>query len=120
MRPISKTVKEALLERPDKCERFEMFHDHICKGRITWEHAIVYAGRQVDESWAIIKICAWAHDVDQFQDGHNLNKEKNEYIALFNMHQDALEKYPRNNWLQRLKYLHDKYNPQRTNPIKEK
>jgi hypothetical protein len=28
-----------------------------CAGRITWEHAILYAGRQVQECWAIIPLC---------------------------------------------------------------
>jgi len=110
MRKVSPNVKKEMLERPEKCERYEMFHDHICQGRLTWEHAIIYAGRQVDASWAIIKICAWSHDVDEFQDGHHLDKNKNEYIALKKLTPELLKQYPRNNWEQKLKYLDAKYN----------
>ncbi len=53
-----------------------------CNGRITWEHAIIYAGRQLNEKWAIIPLCAYHHSVDQHQDGDGLNKELNIAIAL--------------------------------------
>ncbi len=42
---------------------------HVCAGRITWEHAI-------------IPLCARAHDVDFYQDGHNMVKELNVWVAL--------------------------------------
>jgi hypothetical protein len=115
MRKVSKKVKEELLEREEKCERYEYFHDHVCQGRLTWEHAIIYAGRQVDAAWAIIKICAWAHDVDQFQDGHHLDKDKNEFIALRKLTFDILTEYPRNNWMQRLGFLKRKYDNEHNN-----
>lgn len=53
-----------------------------CAGRITWEHAIIFAGRQVNEKWAIIPLCAYHHAVDEYQDGGDLNKELNIAIAL--------------------------------------
>ncbi len=55
---------------------------HVCAGRITWEHAIIYGGKKVQERWAIIPLCARAHDVDFYQDGHNMVKELNVWVAL--------------------------------------
>ena len=57
-------------------------HGHKCAGRITWEHAFIYAGKQVQKKWAIIPLCAKAHAVDEFQDGGDMNKEINQLIAL--------------------------------------
>lgn len=80
------------------CYRRLVFRDHDCQGRITLEHAWTYGGPQINEVWAIIKLCAWAHDVDQFQDGGNLNKSKNQFISLELASEDDLAKYPRKNW----------------------
>lgn len=59
-----------------------MQKDHACEGRITREHAIIAKGKKVQELWAIIPLCARGHEVDQFQDGHSMNKEMNEWAAL--------------------------------------
>lgn len=89
MRPISKDVKNILDSEPDIC----LLKDSNCSGRITREHCLTYGGRQIDEAWAIIKICAWHHSVDQFQDGGGLNKEKNVWVALNRATDDELLKY---------------------------
>ena len=65
-----------------KCSRKEVFNDHECQGRIRLEHSLIYGGRQIQERWAIVPLCEFAHSVDNFQDGGILNKEKNLYIAL--------------------------------------
>lgn len=56
--------------------------DGGCAGRITFEHAIIYAGRQLQEKWAIIPLCTFHHAVNEHQDGGNLVKDKNVWIAL--------------------------------------
>lgn len=53
-----------------------------CQGRITWEHAIIFAGRQVNEKWAILPICEFHHGVNNFQDRGDLNKKKHIWLAL--------------------------------------
>lgn len=53
-----------------------------CQGRLTKEHAIIYAGKQLQEDWAILDICEFHHGVNQFQDRGDLNKEKHVFIAL--------------------------------------
>lgn len=56
--------------------------EHQCEGRITLEHALIYAGKQINAKWAIVPLCAKAHSVDQFQDGGDLDKDRNVWIAL--------------------------------------
>ena len=46
------------------------------------EHTLIYGGRQVDTAWAIIPLCSKAHAVNHFQDGGDLDKEINLWIAL--------------------------------------
>ena len=90
MRKVSNRVKAILQEEKDECARK---CDGGCKGRITWEHALIYAGKQIDEAWAIVKLCAYHHAVDQFQDGGDLQKEKNVWIALNRATDEELENY---------------------------
>lgn len=55
---------------------------HVCAGRLTREHTLIYAGKQIAQAWAIIPLCAKAHAVDRFQDGGDFDKEINVWIAL--------------------------------------
>lgn len=57
-------------------------HGHICGGRITMEHALIYAGRQIQEKWAIVPICARGQEVDHYQDAHTMVKELNQWVAF--------------------------------------
>lgn len=63
------------------CAR-EGLQGHECAGRITWEHAMYYAGTQLQKRWAVIPLCAKAHNVDAWQDCGDLDKEINVWIAL--------------------------------------
>lgn len=90
MRKISPKVKTKLILEPDLCARRD---EGNCKGRITWEHALIYAGRQIDEVWAIIKLCEYHHAVNTHQDGKGLDKEKNVWIALNRATDEELEQY---------------------------
>ena len=62
--------------------------DGECSGRITWEHAFTFAGRQVQEKWAIIPLCWWHHL------GRGLNKAINRIIAIGRATPEELAKYP--------------------------
>lgn len=79
MRKVSHRVALEVERRRGGCARRI---DGDCAGRITWEHAVQFGGRQVDEAWAIVKLCAYHHAVDEYQDRGDLNKEKNLWIAL--------------------------------------
>jgi hypothetical protein len=89
MRKISPKIKEVLLQEPDVCA----LKDGNCSGRITWEHTLIFSGKQIDEVWAIIKICARHHSVDEWQDGGLLNKEKNVWVALNRATDEELRRY---------------------------
>lgn len=90
MRPISPKVKEELDKEPDICA-LRQFGG--CSGRITREHVLTFGGKQIDEVWAIIKICARHHSVDEWQDRGLLDKEKNLWVALNRAEDWELEKY---------------------------
>ena len=97
MRKIPKSLREELSNDPyySRCAR----SSHECEGRITWEHAFIYAGRQINERWAIIPLC-WFHHL-----GAGLDKQVNQAIALSRASDIDLMKYPRTNWSQLKKYL---------------
>lgn len=79
--------------------------DHVCEGRVTWEHAIIYAGRQVQERWAIVPICERYHLGDKFI------KDIGVWIAFNRATLSELEAFPRGYkaWLQKRRYLNKLY-----------
>ena len=90
MRPIPQKLKEEMATDPyyKTCARA----DTECNGRITWEHAFIHAGRQINEKWAIIPLC-WYHHL-----GLGLIKVENEKIAAGRATEKDREKYPSINW----------------------
>lgn len=89
MRKISQKVKNKVLERPQVCARA---NEGTCQGNLTWEHSLIFGGRQLDEAWAIVILCEYHHAVNQFQDGGDLNKELNVCIALNQATDEELKK----------------------------
>ena len=90
----------------DKCARQK---DGGCEGRITFEHSLYYAGRQIQEKFAIIPLCARHHGVNEWMDRGLLDKEKNEQIAVNRMTKKDEHKYPNVDWKQKRAYLNGKY-----------
>lgn len=90
-----------------KCARAD---ERTCKGRITFEHSHIYAGKQIQEKWAIIPLCAYHHKVDQFQDNGDLQKELNQLIALNRATDEELERISKAiDYKARKKYFNEKY-----------
>lgn len=106
MRPIPKKLREEIASDPfmARCiyERADA-PNHNCKGRITWEHAIIWAGRQVNEKWAIVPCC------ENHNSGPAMVKDFNQHVALSRATEEDLAKYPREDWAQLKKYLNKKY-----------
>lgn len=75
----SKWAMEDLLGMRRVCMRAD---EENCGGRLTKEHAIIYAGKQLQEEWAILDICEFHHGVNNYQDRGDLKKEKHLWIAL--------------------------------------
>ena len=119
MRPIPPKHREIIDTDPyfKRCAREAVFHDHTCRGCLTIEHALIFAGRQVAEIWAYVPLCAYAHDVYEFQDCGILDKRKNEYLALIRATQEELDKYPNSGWPQKLIYLKTLYDNLVSKPI---
>lgn len=68
---------------------------HTCGGRVTMEHALIYAGKQIQEKWAIVPVCAAGQEVDAFQDAHTMKKDMNVWVALNQATDEELAAYPR-------------------------
>ena len=107
MTPIPLKMRREMAEMPfyKHCAR----HNDECNGRITWEHALIVAGKRLNEIWAIVPLCAYHHSVDYHQDGAGLVKELNKWIALCRSTPEDLAKYPRSGFEQMKKYLISKY-----------
>lgn len=90
MRPIPPKLRKQLAEDPKMkvCAR----NGWDCAGRITWEHAFIYAGRQINEAWAIVPLCEYHHL------GKGLNKKLNRQIAISQATPEDLQKYPKKDW----------------------
>ena len=66
--------------------------DSDCDGIITLEHALLYAGKQVQAKFAIIPLC-WYHHL-----GDGLDKRWNIRKALSQATPEDLLRYPKNTW----------------------
>lgn len=107
MRKISKRVKDIVASRPQICRRA---NEGNCGGRITWEHCIIHAGRQLDEAWAIIELCEYHHDVNTYQDRGDLKKELNVHFALQQATDEELKSVSKAiDYLELKKRLEEKY-----------
>lgn len=78
-------------------------HEGNCSGRVTWEHAFIYAGKQINEKWAIIPLCVYHHL------GSGLDKNLNQFLALSRATPEDLAKYDRFDWDRHYKWLSSLY-----------
>ena len=90
-----------------------------CAGRITREHAIIYAGKKIQERWAIIPCCAKHHAVDEYQDAGTMNKRMNKWAALNRATDEDLAKYDRANYKQERDLLNREFGPYEPRKTKE-
>src|SRR3990167_2668016 len=97
MRRIPPKLREQIAQDPymKVCAR----KSDDCSGRITWEHAWVWAGRQINEPWAIIPLC-WEHHL-----GSKMDKRINQAISIARATPENFKKYPKVNWPQLQSYL---------------
>lgn len=89
-------------------------HGHVCGGhRLTGEHALIYAGKQIQEKWAIIIVCPAAQEVDEYQDAHTMNKELNQWVALNRATEADFARFPRAfpSYYEQRERLNRKYGP---------
>lgn len=91
----------ASLPRMKRCAVAGMGYES-CDGRIEFDHVWIYAGRQINELWAILGLCHCHHVA---KDGNFLLKETILRASLRIATDEDLAKYPRKNWDQIKKSL---------------
>lgn len=99
-KPIPKAMRAEMAAMPyyHTCARYDALHDHVCQPNpmtgqlIEWEHAFIYGSSKINEIWAIVPICYWAHS------GPGLVKHINEWLAINRATPADLQKYPRKAW----------------------
>ena len=76
-----------------------------CNEKPEWEHAFLYAGKQINEAWNIIPVCAYHHR------GWGFDKDYNRYRAIIRADiKDLQKRMPKKNWTQIKNYLTKKFN----------
>lgn len=104
MNRIPPKLRRALSEDPymKRCARSE---EGACHGRVTWEHALMQGGRQLQRAWAIVPLCWNCHL------GPGLNKELNRHLAFQRANPEDFDEFPRSAdaWRQEAEYLKKKY-----------
>lgn len=90
-----------------------------CGGRVTREHAIIFAGKKVQEKWAIIPCCAAHHGVDQYQDAPTqARKEIRVWVALNRATDEEIQSVSKvENYSRRKAFLNQKYGRYISPPI---
>lgn len=69
-----------------------VFGSESCAGRVEWDHVFTYAGKQINEIWAILPTCHWHHThIASF-------RKESERIAVARASEADLAKYPRKDW----------------------
>lgn len=86
------------------------WHEHTCEGKITWEHALIHAGKKVQLPFAIVPLCEKAHAVNFFQDAGTMRKELNVWVALNRATDDELKALSKAvDYLHMRSYLNSRY-----------
>lgn len=86
MRPIPQKLRKELAQ--DLFMQTCVFMVN-CEGKVEWHHAIIYAGKQVNERWAILPVCEYHHR------GPGFDAEYLRQIAYGRATPGDLAKYPK-------------------------
>lgn len=103
MRPIPLAMRDELelLQRMKVCA-VAHFGFGECEPKIEWDHVWIYAGRQINEPWAIIGVCSRHH---RLKDSEWLVRDAIQRASLRLATSEDLARYPRRNWAQLKKSL---------------
>jgi len=104
MRPIPQKIRQHISEDLfyKRCIHEKREKSSSCSGRISMEHSWIYAGKQINELWAIVPCCI-KHNVGVSGE----EKDWNRYIALLRASEEDLSKYPKKDWQQEKNRLMD-------------
>ncbi len=103
MRPISIKMRNTLSNMP-RMKVCELLYSDMsdCEGKIEYHHVWIYAGRQINEIWAILGVCKRHHDMVKTD---RRVKEALERRSLEIATNEELSKYPKKDWKQLKIYL---------------
>lgn len=89
MNNMPKKLREQLADDPymKTCAR----RNEDCFGRITWEHALIVGGKQLQRAWCIVPLCVF-HHLDK-----GLEKNRNRLLALNRATDADLDEFPKAN-----------------------
>lgn len=99
MRIIPPKLKKSLLK--DSFMKICIHPD--CNNQPEWEHCWIYAGKQINEVWAIVPCCYYHHR------GGGLNKDFNKWVSINLANNDDLTVYNKKDWESERIRLNDKY-----------
>src|SRR4051812_40228052 len=94
--PIPEEMREQLAEDPFM--RHCIIDDALCDGRIEWNHAFTYAGKRVNELWALIPMCHLHHS-QEAKWRPLIEQVMRKRIKHFGAAEDFRAKYPRSTLL---------------------
>jgi hypothetical protein len=96
MRPIPIPMRATMSEDPfySKCCVVGLGY---CAGKVQWHHVWIYAGKQINEIWAILPGCERHHDQVQKEPEVRKFFEK---VSLSRAGPEDLAKYPKKDWEQ--------------------
>ena len=100
MRPIPPKLRQELekLPRMKMCAIAPVQHLYErCGGRIEWHHVWTYAGRQINELWAIVGGCHKHHEMVKEQKAVKMSFE---VASLLLADENSLKAYPKKDWAQ--------------------
>jgi hypothetical protein len=63
----------------------------------------------MDALFALVPVCEYHHEVDQYQDCGDMDKDFHRWVAINRMTPDDEKEYPRTNWAQLRTWLNSKY-----------
>lgn len=87
MRPLSEKLRLDFTADPNYA--FCALRDGQCSSKVEWHHVFTYAGRQINERWAIVPACQYHHrNVSKYGDCFKL-------VALLRATDEELAKYPK-------------------------
>jgi len=99
MRKIPLNIRKQISE--DNFYRTCCVADEICFGKIEIHHNMIYAGKQVDDLFALLPVCLYHHEREKCREiGDKLDK-----VMISRMTIEDEKKFDRINWLVKKQYL---------------
>lgn len=74
MRKIPEQLRDELSQ--DKFYKECCISDNDCDGKIEWHHNLIFAGKQVNETFCILPVCQYHHEKEK----HLIYKEKLNWV----------------------------------------